>query len=531
MKNIFFKTIFITFILTAGFAARGLYAAGTDPSSFLSFGSGARAFALGGAYTGIAEDVTASYYNSGALGILQRKEFIASYSVLWENSNYSFIGYALPRLDKGTIGINLVRLYSGSAEGRDVYNMPTNNFDSSKIALSCGYGRQFARDLYMGINGKILNSTLQSSNLNFFAFDLGVYYKPSSRLSAGVNFQNLIGLAMGDTDDKLPVNLKFGAGYKIFDDKMLVACDVEKRGSDSGAMIDGYSVGVESAFFRMLTLRLGKNNRELTTGFGIVYRAYGFDYALAMNDYLGASHRLSLAWKFGESLDEARKRMGDTLPSTQLSASDQEQMLKEEKFKQLYQEAVQDYNAGMFSTSHDKFIKARDLMPQDSLMPVYIERLKTVTEIISQFMSPGKEGEMVRRGVSYYIDGDSKNAVKTIAYALSIAPENFTIERLLNRLEEKTGLKAEKTSAMTGLTLVDQKLYECLIAFRKRDFWAAIDLCEQILVLEPENLVALKRMGSAFYAIGEKVKAKEIWQKAIAIQPDPKLEEFIKKMK
>ena len=185
----------------------------------------------------------------------------------------------------------------------------------------------------------------------------------------------------------------------------------------------------------------------------------------------------------------------------------------------------------MFSTSYEKFLKARDILPSDTLVPIYIERLKTVTEVITQFMSPGKEGDLVRRGVSYYIDGDGKNAIKTIAYALSIVPENFTIERLLNRLEEKTSIKAEKVSPMAGLTLVDQKLYECLIAFRKRDFWSAIDICEQILVLEPENMTALKRLGSAFFAIGEKEKAKDMWQKALAIEPDKKLEDFIKKMK
>jgi len=512
-----------------------IYGAGTDPSSFLSFGSNARAFALGGAYTGIAEDVSAPYYNSGALGALQYKEMLASYSILWEETNYSFLGYVHPAYNKGVFGFNFVRLYSGGAQGRDDNNLPTGSFDHSKMALCFAYGKELIPKVYFGINGKILNSTLSTSNINYFSFDIGGYYKMNQKLSLGTNISNLISLQLGDTDDKLPVSIKLGLGYRIFGDKLLLAFDMNKNSMNSGSLIDYYSVGLESLVYKFIKLRLGKNNQELTTGFGITYKTMGFDYAIAMNDYLGPSHRLSYAYKFGESLETIKLKKEEEAKEKVVEAENdmdaEARQLKEDKFKMLYQEAIQDYNRGMFSTAYEKFTKASELFPDDSLIPLYIERLKTVTEVISQYMSPGKEGDLVRRGVSYYVDGDGKNAVKTIAYALSIVPENFTIERLLNRLEEKTSIKAEKVSPMAGLTVVDQKLYECLISFRKRDFWTAISICEQILVLEPENVAALKRMGSAFYALGEKEKAKEIWRKSLNIQPDPKLEEFIRKMK
>jgi len=528
-----FVFIFLTFSLSHFLTC--LHAAGTDPTSFLNFGTGGRAFALGGAYSGIAEDVTASYYNSGALGVLQYKELMASHSILWLDTSYSFVAYAHPFLDKGCLGFNIVRLYSGGAERRDENNVPQGNFDHSKTALNIGYGKELFRNLYLGINGKVINSILDTSSLYYLSFDVAGYYKVNHVLSLGVNFQNLVPLVVGDTDDRIPLNFRFGFGYKVFGDRLLISLDLNKNSEHSGDIVDFYCVGFESKILKFLDLRIGKNSQETTAGLGFNYRHYNFDYAVALHEYLGLSHRASFGVKFGKSLDEirrAKEKVEEEKPvEVAVGVPSPEAEEKEAKFKALYQEAIDDYTRGMFTFSLEKFKKALEIYPDDTLIPLYIERLKIVTQVISQSISPGKVGDLIRRGVSYFVEGNAENAVKTIAYALSLEPENFTIERLLNRLEEKTGIKAEKTTPMTGLTIVEQKLYESLIYFRKKDFWKVVKLCEEILVLEPDNVDAYKRMGSAFYSLGEKEKAKELWKKALEIKPDPKLESFIRKLK
>ncbi|MFN3966878.1 MAG: PorV/PorQ family protein [Endomicrobiia bacterium] len=526
--------VFKIFIFLLLFSNALLFGAGTDPTSFLNFGTGGRAFAMAGAYSGIAEDATASYYNSGALGILQYKELMASHSILWLDTSYSFIGYAHPILDKGVLGFNVVRLYSGGAERRDENNVPQGNFDHSKTALNVGYGKELFRNIYIGVNGKVINSVLDTSSLYYLSCDVGGYYKINHVLSLGVNFQNVIPLVIGETDDKLPLNFRFGVGYKVFGERLLVSVDLNKNSGESENIIDTYCVGFESRLLKFLNLRFGRNPQEMTAGIGFNYKLYNFDYAIAMHEYLGPSHRASFGLKFGKNLDEIRserKKLEEEKPIEVAFATTPEQENKEEKFKALYQEAVQDYTNGMFMVSLEKFKKALEIFPDDSLIPLYIQRLQIVTKIIPQHISPGKVGDLIRRGVTYFVEGNGENSVKTIAYALSLEPENFTMERLLNRIEEQTGIKAEKTTPMTGLTIVDQKLYECLIHFRKKDFWKVVKLCEEILILEPNNVEAYKRMGSAFYSLGEKEKAKELWKKALSIKPDKKLEEFIRKIK
>jgi cytochrome c-type biogenesis protein CcmH/NrfG len=57
-----------------------------------------------------------------------------------------------------------------------------------------------------------------------------------------------------------------------------------------------------------------------------------------------------------------------------------------------------------------------------------------------------------------------------------------------------------------------------------------IQECNLVLELEPKNVLALKRLGSAHFAMGRKDKAREAWEMALAISPkDSELKGFIKR--
>ena len=53
--------------------------------------------------------------------------------------------------------------------------------------------------------------------------------------------------------------------------------------------------------------------------------------------------------------------------------------------------------------------------------------------------------------------------------------------------------------------------------------------CRQVLDLEPSNVLALTRMGSAYWVMGAKDTARKLWQEAQKLDPsNPELQEFIK---
>jgi len=121
-------------------------------------------------------------------------------------------------------------------------------------------------------------------------------------------------------------------------------------------------------------------------------------------------------------------------------------------------------------------------------------------------------------------------SVRVIAYASSLQPDDFKLLALKAKIEEKTGLRFEYIVPASGRTIIDQKLQEALISFHKKDYPQTISLSEEVLLLEPKNMMAYKRLGSALFALGEKKKALTAWKKALEIGPDKELEKAIQEL-
>lgn len=504
-----------------------------EPGAFLSWGAGARSLGMAGAFVGISDDVYASYYNSAGLAYLDWQELGVFQAMLWEDTSYSFVSYAHPLLDKGCLGLNYVRLACGGGIRRNEYNETTGSFENTNQAIMISYGRKIGENLSWGMAGKFINNQLDTFSNNNISLDAGLLLHLNHLITVGLNIQNVISQSFGDSDDRLPLVIKFGSGYRLIPDRLLLAFDFV--GNSASNLMSGYGVGLEAKISPLISLRLGSNSEQFSAGFGLMYKKFNFDYALATH-YLGLSHRLSFNMRFGQSITELktalqrqkeaeRLRSAGLLPS-QATTPEEEQ--RQENFRQTYQQAIEDYRRGLYTISLNKFKLAQEIYPEDPDVNAYIERLSLVVPIVPQHISPGKTADLLRRGITYFVEGDGASAVKTIAYALSQEPDNFTISRLLSRFEEKTGIKAERETAVGGLTVVDQKLYEALIAFRKKDYATVIKLCEDVLVLEPDNTTALKRLGSAFWSLGEKEKAVSMWKKALGIKPDAKLSEFLR---
>ncbi|RLE71916.1 MAG: hypothetical protein DRJ37_03980, partial [Thermoprotei archaeon] len=59
----------------------------------------------------------------------------------------------------------------------------------------------------------------------------------------------------------------------------------------------------------------------------------------------------------------------------------------------------------------------------------------------------------------------------------------------------------------------------------------AIKEAQDVLILEPNNALAYKRIGSAFYALGDTKKALQYWKKSLELDPtDENLRSFIQKV-
>jgi len=284
--------------------------AGTRSMGFLKIGVGAKAIGMGSSHVANASDLFASYWNPAGLSQMQRSQFGFMYNRWIEDINYGYIGYAHPSAGLGVIATSIAYLSYGELDGFDISEnnepVPTGKFRPFDLAVILSYSRKFTPELALGINAKWLREQIDKKNASAYAFDIGgLYLLPGSNLTLGANLQHL-GTKVKFIEEpfSLPVNLKLGIAYKLLDDNLIMAVDLNKPADDDVNL----SFGMEFALIEMLYLRTGYRYSldgndlgtasGLTAGFGASIESYRIDYAFVHFGKLGDTHRVSVLANF-----------------------------------------------------------------------------------------------------------------------------------------------------------------------------------------------------------------------------------------
>ena len=183
----FFLFFAVVFIKTHNISAQTGDAG--QPGEFLRYGVGARAMGMGRAFTALANDASAIYWNPAGLISANRKEFASMYSNLFVDTRYTYFAVAIPRSligNNNALGFGWVNLTMNNFDGRSSDNKPQGEFDIYDQALFVSYAREIVKSwgiLNIGLNLKFVNQGFPGySNtklgLNNFGVDLGFTYKP-----------------------------------------------------------------------------------------------------------------------------------------------------------------------------------------------------------------------------------------------------------------------------------------------------------------------------------------------------------------
>lgn len=277
---------------------------GGQPGAFLSYGAGARALAMGKTFVGIADDASAVYWNPAGLGQIRRREIVALYASLYEQTEYGFAGYAHPINEQyGVIGGAVVSLESRGFSLRDEYNAEIGEAGVSETAgiLSYGriiYGKNAGPVVMAGASIKGVRQMVAARSASGFGMDAGLLCTDGKRLTAGLALQNIVPvrLTIDDAEDTYPLSVTAGAGYRFFNRKLLVAADVNKTDRREYKL----HVGSEYTIAQMFAVRAGIDETELACGVGFTFKDYSIDYAFSFHaavqghDDLGSSHRIGI---------------------------------------------------------------------------------------------------------------------------------------------------------------------------------------------------------------------------------------------
>jgi len=279
--------------------------AGSEGGDFLNLGIGARAVSMGGAFTGLANDVSAGYWNPGGLVQLDGTEVLTMYDSFFEGMGHIYLGLGKKLNGGGALGAQINYLTSGDISGVDESGNSIGNFNATSMAIVLTYSRYINKSMSYGINLKTLNENIAGLNGSGFGADLGLLYKGSEKLRLGFAIQNLgTGITYdGYTETSpFPMVVRGGISYYLTNtgaNSFVLCADLSKISTDNsmgmGAGME-YRAGVLA--FRGGILKSG-DAMIPGAGIGIGSGNISFDIGAGQYENLGSTYKVSFIGKFG----------------------------------------------------------------------------------------------------------------------------------------------------------------------------------------------------------------------------------------
>jgi tetratricopeptide (TPR) repeat protein len=311
--------------LAWGLLALPVYAGAADgdggTQSVFSLGAGSRGISLGRAYSTLASDATAIYWNPAALKNVQSRQISFMYMPLYGDftgATYISFAAAYPTLGAGSFGLGLLRV-SNTFDRYDEFSRPLGEGEYSESQVMVGYAferssRWLGGSLATGASFKIVNQKVDPFSSTAPGVDLGFRYKPdfAKHFSVGLNFQDLVGasLKLDAESDRTARTIMAGLGYtKPFANGsalgVMLQYDMPERADAK------LRAGAEYAFSKFVALRAGFDGGDISFGLGVATHGFGLDYAFLNRDTAGSSHPVTFSASYGTTLDEERRILAE----------------------------------------------------------------------------------------------------------------------------------------------------------------------------------------------------------------------------
>lgn len=317
-------------------------------ADFLAGGVGARALGMGSAFTALADNVYAGYWNPAGLRGVQGPEIAYMHAERFAGVvSFDHAAYAWPLSDRSTVSISAFR--SGVNDIKNTLDawdsvrdlpVPENitTFSAVDWAVFFGYGRDINQRVRVGATAKIIRRSIGDfAEAWGYSFDAGAQFQ-SGPWRLGVNVQDISSMLQswtvnegaltnlvevfgddmpeGGTELVLPV-VRLGAarlftaghGVTTLSMDMDVAFDGQQANAwNAGDVSFHPRIGAEYAYRDAVALRAGLSRIQPVDGDGLdlvptigaglhfhrIHIDYGFgDFAGLVAD-LGRSHRISV---------------------------------------------------------------------------------------------------------------------------------------------------------------------------------------------------------------------------------------------
>jgi hypothetical protein len=153
-------------------------------ANFLAIGVGARARAMGDAFTGLASGAIATYWNPAGLGSTDHFTAAFTHQALYDDLDidHSFAAIVLP-LFGGGVGVSYIRLDSGDIPRTDEANpggatdaSGGDSFTFTAQAVGLHYGRRLTDRLQVGFTGRVITEGISQASISWWSLDVGTMF-------------------------------------------------------------------------------------------------------------------------------------------------------------------------------------------------------------------------------------------------------------------------------------------------------------------------------------------------------------------
>lgn len=325
-------------------------------AEFLAGGVGGRALGMGGAHVGLAQDVSAGYWNPAGLARITHSEVGYMHAERFAGIvSFDYAGGVFPLNDRSAVGISFFRsgvndikntLDAWDSERDRPKSDPGSHittFSAADYAFFFSYGRRVNDALSAGVTAKVIRRNIgHFASAWGYSFDVAAQYTMGG-FTAGATLQDAstmlqtwsvnqdalrpieedFGEVMpeGGTELVLPL-MRLGAGYTIpmGMHAVTVAADVDLAfdgqktyAANMGEVSFHPRLGAEYVYRNLVALRAGINRLATdgrggadivpTVGAGLILDRISIDYGFGdfagIPSELGFSHRIAASMRFG----------------------------------------------------------------------------------------------------------------------------------------------------------------------------------------------------------------------------------------
>lgn len=236
---------------------------------------------------------------------------------------------------------------------------------------------------------------------------------------------------------------------------------------------------------------------------------------------------------YGRAINELKEVL--KIDKNQERASSLISKLYKKMLDSMYSRAEVLYRLGNYVNARDQYYRIMAANPEDKRVKGIIDRLVGLIGVTPTIDEKGEVWDILRKGLAHHIapDGDPEVAIVSATYGVQMEPDNNQFKAILDYLQRQHLSVLQTMGRIDNeMNVLDQYLFVALNDIYEGRYDLAIRKCKVVLGLQPDNILALKRLGSAYFALGDKRKAKATWGRALELSPgDSELKGFIRQAK